>query len=577
MEIDGQLLAKLLGTLPARLGGSGAVEALFTPGEIVQARVLGQIDPQLLLLEIKGHELVARNLVGLKPGQVVEVEVGPASAKAESGGEEVVLHLLSQPGKELPIIRLLKEALSDYKPINPALNRLAQTLKELPARPQSPLEAETRAVLSTLRRTGLQPGADLASRVRELPTRLGLDLEPVLGRGVESGRLEPAVRESLLLGLKPRLLALVRQLEPVAAGRQEIEAGFPALAEVVGRLAARLSQAVGPKTAQQARGLAQARTALLEEAESSLNRLLALGSEAGPKPGKAEIRARLQKVILRSWPCLATAAKKAPAGKAARAETPPPTEPQARPPAGRPRPEPPPAAANKEAPTRTAGSEAAPESATPIRGERGGTLPAAEFPARSPGVPPDPNPALTVAVEELEQALTNLALRLGLTPQALARTALTQAEGALQSLESVQLLNLAASETQTAFLIPLIAPMALGLKAARFHLFKPPAGQEKEGEEPLRLVFLLEMTRIGPVRVDLSLAKKRVMINLYTTEERTAAFARQRIEALSQSLTKLGYQVGAVNASLLKTAPPIESLTPPPYPVLSRSLIDLRA
>ncbi|MBW2617646.1 MAG: hypothetical protein JRC92_02065 [Deltaproteobacteria bacterium] len=577
MEIDGRLLAKLLGTLPTRLGGSGAVEALFTPGEIVQAKVLGRIDSQLLLLEIKGHELVARNLVGLKPGQVVEVEVGPASAKAASGGGEVVLHLLSQPGKELSLIRLLKEALPDYKPISPALTRLAQTLKELPTRPQSPLEAETRAVLSALGRTGLQPGADLASRVRELPARLGLDLEPVLGRAVASGRLEPVVRDSLLLGLKPRLIALVRQLEPASAGRQDMAAPFPALAKVVGRLTARLAQAAGAKTAQQARGLAQTQTALFEEAEGTLNRLLALGTEAGPKPGKAEIRARLQEVIKRSWPRLKSATEKAPAGKAARPEALPPTEPSARPPAGPPRAVPASAAVIEEASVRTVRPEAAPESATLTRGERRGALPAAGFPARSPGVSPDPNPALTAAVEELEQALTRLALRLGLTPQALARAALTQAEGALQSLESVQLLNLAASETQTAFLIPLIAPLALGLKAARFHLFKPPAGQAREGEEPLRLVFLLEMTRIGPVRVDLSLIQKRVMINLYTTEEKTAAFARKRIDELSQGLTKLGYQVGAVNAGLLKSAPPIESLTPPPYPVLSHGLIDLRA
>jgi len=577
MEIDGRLLARLLGTLPARLSGSGAVEALFTPGEIVQARVLSRIDSQLLLLEIKGHELVARNLVGLKPGQVVEVEVGPASAKAEGGGEEVVLHLLSQPGKELPLIRLLKEALPDSKPINPALTRLAQTLKELPTRPQSPLEAETRAVLSALRRTGLQPGADLASRVRELPARLGLDLEPVLGRGVASGRLEPAVRDSLLLGLKPRLIALVRQLEPAVAGRQDMAVSFPALAEVAGRLAARLAQGAGSKPAPQARGLAQAQTALLEEAEGTLNRLLALGTEAGPRPSKEEVRARLQEIIKRSWPGLMTATKKAPARTTARPEALPPTKLSARPPAGTLRPEPPSATAIEEASTRTLRPEAAPESAPPTRGERGGTLPAAEFPARSPGASPNPNPALTAAVEELEQALTNLALRLGLTPQALARAALAQTEGAVQSLESVQLLNLAASETQTAFIIPLIAPMALGLKAARFHLFKPPAGQEGEGEQPLRLVFLLEMTRIGPVRVDLSLARKRVMINLYTTEERTASFARKRIDKLSESLTKLGYQVGAVNAGLLKAAPPIESLAPPPYPVLSRSLIDLRA
>lgn len=61
-----------------------ALSDLLIPGETLQVRVLAQVDPAFLLLQVKGEELIARNLVGLKPGDLAEVQVEPP---AKDGGK----------------------------------------------------------------------------------------------------------------------------------------------------------------------------------------------------------------------------------------------------------------------------------------------------------------------------------------------------------------------------------------------------------------------------------------------------------------------------------------------------------
>ncbi|MBW1713253.1 MAG: hypothetical protein JRJ59_08930, partial [Deltaproteobacteria bacterium] len=181
-------------------------------------------------------------------------------------------------------------------------------------------------------------------------------------------------------------------------------------------------------------------------------------------------------------------------------------------------------------------------------------------------------------INDLEQAFNQIIVRLGLTGQRQAQTALGQVEEALRGLEAVQVLNAAAAETQTSFVLPLPFAPGWGLTAGQVYFFEPPArSPDQEGDRPLRLVFLLEMSRLGPVRVDVSLVKKELRLNLYLTGEKAAAWANERLDALTRGLTELGYQVRAAKAKPFRTAPPVESLAPPPAPPGHKGLIDLKA
>lgn len=74
--------------------------------------------------------------------------------------------------------------------------------------------------------------------------------------------------------------------------------------------------------------------------------------------------------------------------------------------------------------------------------------------------------------------------------------------------------------------------------------------QEKERKAPgaqrtvHHLVFLLEMSRIGKLRVDALLRGSRIQIAVNTGEESAAAFLRQRLGDLQGKLEGLGFEVG---------------------------------
>lgn len=436
--------------------------------------------------------------------------------------------------------RGLKESLPAFRPLNQTLADLSRALADLPARPQGRLQAEVLATLASLRQTWLQPGPNPALGFSQQPAKLGLDLEPILAKALIQEGLKPEVAKVLSQSLKPRLIALARELALAAATGRDLVLAYPALKQAVERLAERLASLIRPRAEAEAKkasteaklagrskttGLslalskgeeARAKAEFIRDLQTAFERLFSNQAGATARPSAQRLETLLQETIERHWPLLTARLREAWPAKA-------------------------------EAPLQ----------------------PAAVILAQNPGV--------SAEIAKLERALRSLAVRLGLTPQRQAQAALGLVDSALKSLETHQLLNLIALDNQSAFLLPLLAPPESGLRTGQFYFFRPPSQGEAGGERPVRLVFLLEMTRLGQIRVDLSLFKKKLMLNFYAEDEQKARYAGDRLEILVRRLAELGYEVGSVRAHALKAAPPLEDLTPPPDPAFRRGLIDLLA
>jgi len=515
VEIEGLLLARLLEALGQR-PASSTTSGAFEPGQILEIQILAVLGQEEVLLELAGQKLAALNHVGLKVGQKALVQI----EAAEDQAGRMILRLVEPPPALAPLARQLKAALPGGGSLGPALEDVLRALSDLPARPKSQLQEAVRQAQTAVKRSLIRPGPEVASRLRELPGRLGLDLEPVLARAAGQERaLGPAEQEALSQGLKARLLGLAEELTSAAATGRGLRLAYPALHRALGQVVKDLlSHPAGKRSP------------------------TPTDPDGLRKDFLAGLERRLRPALTRAGAARAQRQSEAEAG----------TRPQS--PAPRP---------------DTAGSERA---LTRLRAAVERSWPRLIQAARAG------RPALQQEAQDLERNLIRLLIEAGLTPQKQAQAALNQVQNALRNLELVQLLNLSAAEHNAAWLLPLALPLPPQIASAQVHYYRPPDRGRSEGEErPHRLVFLLEMSRLGPVRVDLGLKGQELMINIYLNKPGAVSFVKTRLEGLREGLAGLGYSVTSLGVRLLERAPAVEEIAPWPSPAGDGRLIDLKA
>jgi hypothetical protein len=174
----------------------------FRPGEILQARILRQMEPHRFLLELGGQRLWVESRVPLPLS-------GSFSLRVEETEPKVILKLLSpQAPGELKIDSLLKKYLSADVPLENLADRLSLLAKAgfqgMPPSIQRPLE-QVRSLLQSL--------PDLSAlrqdTLQMLIEKLGFFWENKLKNWMEGSRGEPLSRvlQEDLKGLGMKLLA----------------------------------------------------------------------------------------------------------------------------------------------------------------------------------------------------------------------------------------------------------------------------------------------------------------------------------------------------------------------------------
>jgi len=556
-----------------RPAGGGKQAGLSSP--LAQVMVLSRLEGDLILLKIGQEEVVARNTAGLRPGQVVQAEV----LRGQPGQADLALRLLSPPPEEGSAAGRLLPGLTQTGPLGPALNRLWGLLAD--PGPPGPAEVEEaiQGARQGLAKALLGPGRISPADLKAIWSSLGLDLEPRLAQAVR-GEGGPENQAGLGQVLKPRLLALVRALGRLAD---------------LDQASARTKEPGQDRAAIQP-GLKKA----VAELEKALTRL-----QDGPKadPGIRLDRGLIPGLKGRAVPGQAALPNQPPPARQAdlpvqgpvRARPPQPAKPLKEVQTGPVRrPSQPPAAkdpnlkelarlkgrflrtvlSRPDLSPATGRKEAAPALPGRARAEAvrvvTSTWPRlAQALAATKG---DPRP-LVAALEERLSAI----LQAAASPERLAALS-GEAQEVLRGLEGVQVTNSLAAGTETSYLLPLPFLPGGGMVSGQILYYRPPfKGAGGEGKQPLRMVFLLDLSRLGEIRVDVSLADKELMLNLYLTKPGAQRWAAGRMSGLKKTLDGLGYQVRRLSVRSLAKAPPVEELAPRPRPREGAGMIDLRA
>ena len=193
----------------------------FHPGEILQGRILLQMEPHLFLLQLGGQKIWVESRVPLPPS-------GDFLLRVEETDPKVVLKLLSpQASGELKIDSLLKKYLGADVPLENLADRLSLLAKagfqEMPSSIQRPLE-QVRSLLqslpdlSALRQDALQMVVE----------KSGFFWENKVKNWMEGARSEP-LSQLLQEDLKGLGMKLLAQLQGV--GRVGTQEGDPTRVE----------------------------------------------------------------------------------------------------------------------------------------------------------------------------------------------------------------------------------------------------------------------------------------------------------------------------------------------------------
>ncbi|MCA8942462.1 MAG: flagellar hook-length control protein FliK [Planctomycetes bacterium] len=142
--------------------------------------------------------------------------------------------------------------------------------------------------------------------------------------------------------------------------------------------------------------------------------------------------------------------------------------------------------------------------------------------------------------------------------------------------------NARRTEHGSATWLPLPAAPQAGLRDARMFLLHPErdeAGQSRGGPNgPFTVVLLLDLTRLGSMRVDLSVAGRRVDVRFETVESDAANALFRASDRLRERLEQDGLEVGSVR---VRQAPgrhlSVADLLAPPLAGTATGLIDVHA
>ncbi|MGK7344906.1 MAG: hypothetical protein ACNS63_03775 [Candidatus Nitrospinota bacterium M3_3B_026] len=131
------------------------------------------------------------------------------------------------------------------------------------------------------------------------------------------------------------------------------------------------------------------------------------------------------------------------------------------------------------------------------------------------------------------------------------RQAAREIKDAVNNIELNQLINGAAKESPARAEAPMMYQLPFvheGLiQTARLYIQPRKEKESAEGKtgkrkETSRIVFMLSMSRLGPVRVDLDVSPKRIGGSVYVVDEEAAAHARRLLPELAGPLEAAGYE-----------------------------------
>ncbi len=129
--------------------------------------------------------------------------------------------------------------------------------------------------------------------------------------------------------------------------------------------------------------------------------------------------------------------------------------------------------------------------------------------------------------------------------------AVRAARALLEGLEGVQAENLHRARLGGGEMIPL--PLVPGVKSGELHLFPPVSGEEEEGDgarggegagdgRPFRVVFLLDLEKLGPLRVDAEILEKTLRVLFRTASGEAENLVKRNLPGLRESLAASGLE-----------------------------------
>jgi len=98
-------------------------------------------------------------------------------------------------------------------------------------------------------------------------------------------------------------------------------------------------------------------------------------------------------------------------------------------------------------------------------------------------------------------------------------------------------------------------------------------GKKKQGESSI--VFMLNMSELGPVRVDVTVEQKKLTGSVYVLNDTVGKFMKDNIAALSNKLDETGYEVW-INVSVADRKKVTEELETG-APITKHGLINIQA
>jgi len=123
------------------------------------------------------------------------------------------------------------------------------------------------------------------------------------------------------------------------------------------------------------------------------------------------------------------------------------------------------------------------------------------------------------------------------------RETLNRVAKALQNIELRQLVNLVERQEVKSWQIPYWN--GENLSSARLYVRREPAGKIRTVSESVtRITLILEMSRLGPMRIDLSAREKKMEGQFYLSNDIAVKEVEERLPELVEALSRTGFNAG---------------------------------
>lgn len=222
--------ASLQPLLPARSTGIPSLLNQLQVGQVLHGKVVGQVQPGLLRLQIAATELLARSQVQVPEGTRLKLEVVQKTPLPE-------LKIIQAPTIRDIQLRAMRSAISRQLP--PA--EVRQALNSIRQQPMTERQAEVvRQLTTVLQSSGLKPDQLTAPQLRQAVSQSGILHEARLLQSIQ-GTAGAQTALAIPADTKMQLLQVLAQLAPELAMKQQ-HAGKQASA---GELVARARESAG--------------------------------------------------------------------------------------------------------------------------------------------------------------------------------------------------------------------------------------------------------------------------------------------------------------------------------------------